>query len=351
MRLARTMAMGWAIHFKQESRNPFLLWILVCTPLIYATMAYFLFRGGTDGPTLVAAAVGTAMMGIWSLTTTAAAAALQWRRRVGLLELLVAAPVPFWAVLAPITIAISALGVYSIAASLLYTRLLFGVSLPVEDWSAFAAAVPASILAIGMLGFLLGAAFVRFRAAWAVGNLFVTHTLSLLVVSPASRLALFLGRAAPVAVNGAIVAAFAFVVGSLLLDVSVPSEALGGLVLTIGVIAFACTGLGIVNASLGLRWRESALLSNMILYFLLLAAGVNVPLDLLPGWLSTIAQGLPVTHGVEAARELVAGSPLVDVAPLLGAELLVGLVYATIGLFLVRLFELEGRRGASLELA
>jgi ABC-2 type transport system permease protein len=178
-----------------------------------------------------------------------------------------------------------------------------------------------------------------------------THTLSLLVVSPASRIALFLGRAVPVAVNGAIVAAFAFVVGSLILDVEVPLDALGSLAVTVLVTAFACTGLGIVNASLGLRWRESALLSNMLLYFLLLAAGVNVPLDLLPGWLSTIAQGLPVTHGVEAARELVAGSSLAGVAPLLGAELLVGAMYATIGLFLVRLFEVEGRRGASLELA
>jgi ABC-2 type transport system permease protein len=46
------------------------------------------------------------------------------------------------------------------------------VSLGVEDWVAFAVAVPASILSIGMLGFLLGGAFVRFRAAWAVGNLF-----------------------------------------------------------------------------------------------------------------------------------------------------------------------------------
>ena len=178
-----------------------------------------------------------------------------------------------------------------------------------------------------------------------------THTLSLLVVSPASRIALFLGRAVPVAVNGAMVAAFAFVVGSLILDVEIPLDALGPLVVAVLVTAFACTGLGIVNASLGLRWRESALLSNMLLYFLLLAAGVNVPLDLLPGWLSTIAQGLPVTHGVEAARELVAGSSLADVAPLLGAELLVGAIYATIGLFLVRLFEVEGRRGASLELA
>jgi ABC-2 type transport system permease protein len=112
------------------------------------------------------------MMGIWSLTTTAAAAALQFRRRIGILELLVAAPVPFWAILAPITIAISALGIYALVASLLYTWLLFGVSLDVANWAAFAIAVPAAILSMGMLGFMLGAAFVRFRAAWAVGNLF-----------------------------------------------------------------------------------------------------------------------------------------------------------------------------------
>ena len=178
-----------------------------------------------------------------------------------------------------------------------------------------------------------------------------THTLSLLVVSPASRLALFLGRAAPVAVNGAVVAAFAFVVGSLILDVSVPASSALPLVVTVLVTAFACTGLGIVNAAMGLRWRETALLSNLLLYFLLLAAGVNVPLDLLPSWLSTLAQFIPVTHGVEAARGLVAGESLLDVAPLLGAELLVGLAYATVGLFFVRVFELKARRGASLELA
>jgi ABC-2 type transport system permease protein len=112
------------------------------------------------------------MMGIWSLTTTAAAAALQQWRRMGILELLVAAPLPFWAVLAPITIAISALGVYSLVASLLYTRLLFGVALGIVDWLAFAVAVPASIASVGMLGFMFATAFVRFRGAWAVGNLF-----------------------------------------------------------------------------------------------------------------------------------------------------------------------------------
>jgi ABC-2 type transport system permease protein len=156
---------------------------------------------------------------------------------------------------------------------------------------------------------------------------------------------------APVAVNGAVVAAFAFLVGTRILDVSVPLSSLAPLAPAVLVTAFACTGLGIANAAMGLRWRESALLSNLLLYFLLLAAGVNVPLDLLPGWLSTIAQGIPVTHGVEAARTLVEGDSLLDVTPLLGAELLIGLAYATIGLFFVRLFELQGRRGASLELA
>ena len=128
-----------------------------------------------------------------------------------------------------------------------------------------------------------------FGMADAITDERYTHTLSLLVVSPASRIALFLGRATPVAINGAIVAAFAFVVGAVILRVSVPASSLGALTVTILVTAFSCTGLGLVNASLGLRWRESALLSNMLLYFLLLAAGVNVPLDLLPGWLSTIA--------------------------------------------------------------
>ena len=44
--LLRTMTLGWKLHFEQESRNPFFLYIVIGTPLIYATMAYFLFQGG-----------------------------------------------------------------------------------------------------------------------------------------------------------------------------------------------------------------------------------------------------------------------------------------------------------------
>jgi ABC-2 type transport system permease protein len=172
MRLLRVFGLGWALHFKQESRNPFYLWIVIGTPIIYATMAYFLFRRGTAPGTLVTAALGSALMGIWSLTTTAAAAALHRQRRLGILELLVAAPTPLWAVIAPITIAITTVGVYSLVTGLLYVRLLFGVPATIENLGAFAAATPVAILSVGMLGFLMSAAFVRYRAAWQVGNLF-----------------------------------------------------------------------------------------------------------------------------------------------------------------------------------
>jgi ABC-2 type transport system permease protein len=106
-----------------------------------------------------------------------------------------------------------------------------------------------------------------------------------------------------------------------------------------------------VNAALGLRVRETAVLGNIIFGLLLIMCGVNVPLDDLPGWMSTIAQGLPLTHSIDAARQLADGATLGDVAGLLGAELLVGTVWAVIGYVLLRYFEWEARRRATLETA
>ena len=96
--------------------------------------------------------------------------------------------------------------------------------------------------------------------------------------------------------------------------IHVPAHALAPLALTITVTAFACVGIGLFNASLGLRWRETAVIGNLLLYILLIFAGINVPLSRLPGWMSTLAQGLPVTHGANAARQLIAGAPLGHVA-------------------------------------
>jgi ABC-2 type transport system permease protein len=190
-----------------------------------------------------------------------------------------------------------------------------------------------------------------FGMAQAVAGERYSQTLALLIASPASRIAVFFGRALPAMVTGIVVSVWTFAVAALIFGISVPVSALAPLGLAIVVTSFACVGVGLFNAALGLRWRETAVLSNMLLFILLLFAGVNVPLDRLPGWMSTLAQGLPVTHGARAAREIVAGAPLSHVATLIGAEALVGACYVVVGLAALAYFEVEARRGATLEVA
>jgi len=175
------------------------------------------------------------------------------------------------------------------------------------------------------------------------------NTLSAILVSPAPRIPLFFGRSLPVILNGAFVSAFALAAGSLILGVHLPASSFAPLALVILVAAFSCTGLGLVNGAVSLRIRENAVLNNVIFGFLLIFTGANVPLDALPGWMSTAAQAMPFTHAIEAARQLAAGSSLADVSDLIGAELLIGAVYAVIGYSVLRWFETQARRHATLE--
>jgi ABC-2 type transport system permease protein len=188
-----------------------------------------------------------------------------------------------------------------------------------------------------------------FAMAQMVGGERFQNTLSAILVSPAPRIPLFFGRSLPVVLNGAFVSAFALGVGALILGVHFPAGSLAPLALIVVISAFSCTGLGLVNAAASLRIRENAVLSNVIFGFLLIFTGANVPLDTLPGWMSTAAQGMPFTHAIEAARQVAAGSSLGDVSNLLGAELLVGAIYGVAGYLLLRWFEILGRKHASLE--
>ena len=177
------------------------------------------------------------------------------------------------------------------------------------------------------------------------------QTLGIVLVSPAKRLPLFVGRSLPVIANGFLVAAFGLAAGGAMLHVHVPVSALAPLVLVVAVSAASCTGLGLANAALGLRVRETAVSSNIIFGLLLIFCGVNVPLDDLPGWMSTIAQGLPLTHGIEAARRLADGQGLGRVGGLVGAEAAVGAVWGVLGYVSLRLMEVQSRRHATLERA
>jgi ABC-2 type transport system permease protein len=174
-------------------------------------------------------------------------------------------------------------------------------------------------------------------------------TLAPLLATPAGRVCLFTGRALPVIANGMAVSAFGFAVGVLVLHLHLAASSLPALVVVVLVTVFSCTSLGLLAGSFGLRARDVFFLSNLIYFLMLLFCGVNIPLSALPGWMAAIGRRLPLTHGIEAARLVVAGHSLGSVAGLVATEALTGVCYMTAAFALFRLLEAEGRRRGSLE--
>ena len=188
-----------------------------------------------------------------------------------------------------------------------------------------------------------------FAMAQTVSGERYQNTLSAILVSPAKRLPLFVGRALPVMGNAAFVSAVSFTAGCLILGVDLPAGSIPGLAVVILIAAFSCTGLGLTNAAVSLRVRENAVLSNVIFGFLLIFTGANVPISELTGWMQDISHVLQLTHAIEASRELASGASFASVTDLLATELGIGFTYLAAGLVLLRVFEWQGRKHASLE--
>jgi ABC-type polysaccharide/polyol phosphate export permease len=171
MRALRLVVVGWLFHIKSLTLSGFFLLTAVFQPALLATIAYYMFRAGGRPGTLFYASLGAAVFGIWSSTLFGSGGAIQWQRWQGTLELLVAAPASFFLVLLALTLATSTVGVYSLAATLFWGRVVFGIPFHVEHPVAFAAAIPATILGLGLLGLVFAATFVLYRHANALSNM------------------------------------------------------------------------------------------------------------------------------------------------------------------------------------
>ena len=121
--------MGWYFQFKMILRSPFDGFGNVLYPLFFATAAFFVFQAGQSPRTLVYASLGAAVMGMWSSVSTSAGSAMQRERWWGTLELLVAAPRHFSLVMLPATLGVATVGIYNLAATLLWGRFAFGIPL------------------------------------------------------------------------------------------------------------------------------------------------------------------------------------------------------------------------------
>jgi ABC-2 type transport system permease protein len=166
----RLVARGWFNQVKHMSSTGYFMLFSAVQPVIFATIAFYLFSAGGRQGTLGYAAIGAGMLGLWHTTLVGSGQALTMLRAAGMLELLVVAPAPFVLVLAPITLATASVGFYSLIATMAWGGLVFGMPLQVAEPWWLAVAVPATAISLGMFGAVLGAVFVRFRYANALTN-------------------------------------------------------------------------------------------------------------------------------------------------------------------------------------
>lgn len=102
--------------------------------------------------------------------------------------------------------------------------------------------------------------------------------------------------------------------GALLYDIPLPGDfALALLVIALTTIVFA--SIGIFSASFAMVWKRGDPLGPLIAATFFLLGGIIYPPKILPAWLSSVSALLPVTHGVEALREvLLRDQPFVSVS-------------------------------------
>lgn len=168
---ARLFWIGWLFHLKGLSNSLFFVLVSVLQPVIFASIAFFMVESGSREGTLLYVALGAGLMGIWSATLFGSGGAIQWQRWQGTLEIMVGAPPPFVAILLPLTVATSTIGIYSVVATLVWGRIFFGAPLDFAHPLQLAVALPATVLSLGMLGLLLASTFVLYRHANAFSNL------------------------------------------------------------------------------------------------------------------------------------------------------------------------------------
>ncbi len=192
-----------------------------------------------------------------------------------------------------------------------------------------------------------------FSAVFAVANITSQDkwqgTLPSTMVTPANRVALFIGRAWFQVLLSALIAAAGLVYAAGLFGVSFASADFAGVAVVVLLTSVAMISFGLLISAVGLYMRTALIVANIFLFVTLLLSGVNFPVSALPGWLQPVSWTIPLTYGTEAIRMAIAGSSLSALLPVLGEEALDGLIVMAIGYFLFTGFESLSRKTGRFE--
>ncbi len=174
-------------------------------------------------------------------------------------------------------------------------------------------------------------------------------TLPLVLATPANRLPLYVGRAMIHVLDGILSAAISFVFAVFLFGVDFSQTNPIALVFAIVLTAFTMAGFGLLIGGFCFFFRNPMVFANIFTFCLLLFCGVNFPVTSLPPIIQPISYLFPLTYGLTAARNAIAGQNLIQIGPTLAIQLIVGVASMLIGYILFRTFENSARKTGKME--
>ncbi|MDG6990715.1 MAG: ABC transporter permease [Nitrososphaerota archaeon] len=192
-----------------------------------------------------------------------------------------------------------------------------------------------------------------FSAVFAVANITSQDkwqgTLPSTMVTPANRVALFVGRAWFQVLLSALIAAAGLLYAGVIFGVSFATADFAGIAVVVLLTSMAMISFGLLISSVGLYMRTALIVANIFLFVTLLLSGVNFPVTELPAWLQPVAWVIPLTYGTEAVRMAISGASLWSLLPILGWEGLDGLLVLVVGFALFSGFESLSRKTGRFE--
>jgi ABC-2 type transport system permease protein len=174
-------------------------------------------------------------------------------------------------------------------------------------------------------------------------------TLSTLMVTPANRMAIFVGRGFFQSGISALISVGGLGYAALLFGVNFSNANIPAVLLVVAITSLTMVSFGLLISSIGLYLRTALIVANIFLFLTMLVSGVNFPVSSLPAWLQPISYAIPMTYGTSAIRLAIAGASIGAMATLLEEEVLVGAVVLILGYFLVIGFERLARKTGRFE--
>jgi len=121
------------------------------------------------------------------------------------------------------------------------------------------------------------------------------------------------------------------------------------IVVVVLLTALSMSSIGMAIGSIGIYLRTSMILASIMAYIGLVIAGVNFPVDALPGWVQIFSAAYPLTYAVKATRLSIDGVGLGGMIFEVGMMLLLSFIFIVISIVMFRYFERLSRKNGKLD--